>query len=44
VAVADDGRLERLMAELRALPEILAARLGHGGEVALTDLSGQVVA
>ena len=44
VAVADDGRLERLVAELRALPEILAARLGHGGDAALTDLSGHVVA
>ncbi|MFP5259188.1 MAG: hypothetical protein ACLGQH_09205 [Acidobacteriota bacterium] len=44
VAVADDGRLERLVAELRALPEILAARLGHRGDVALTGLSGHVVA
>lgn len=44
VAVADDGRLERLVAELRALPEILAARLGHGTDAALTDLTGHVVA
>ena len=44
VAVADDGRLERLVAELRALPEILAAHLGHGSDVTLTDLSGHVVA
>ena len=35
LAVADDGRLERLVAELRALPEILAAHLGHWGLYAL---------
>ena len=29
VAVADDGRLERLLAELRALPEISGARLSR---------------
>ena len=35
VAVADDGRLERLLAELRALPEVCGARLSRAAGAAL---------
>lgn len=35
VAVADDGRLERLLAELRALPEVCGARLSRVAGAAL---------
>lgn len=35
VAVADDGRLERLLAELRALPEVCGAQLSRVADVAL---------
>jgi len=42
--VTDDGRLERLMAELRALPEILAVRLGRGQDAALAGLVGEAAA
>ena len=44
VTVTDDGRLERLMAELRALPEILAARLGRGQDAALAALASNAAA
>lgn len=37
VAVADDGRLERLLAELRALPEISGARLSRLAGAALAE-------
>ena len=37
VAVADDGRLERLLAELRALPEVSGARLSRLAGASLTE-------
>jgi len=37
VAVADDGRLERLLAELRTLPEISGARLSRLAGAALPE-------
>jgi acetolactate synthase-1/3 small subunit len=37
VAVADDGRLERLLAELRALPEVCGARLSQAAGAALAS-------
>ena len=44
VTVADDGRLERLLAELRALPEIVAACLGRGQQAAQAGLVNDVAA
>ncbi|EFL50098.1 conserved hypothetical protein [Solidesulfovibrio fructosivorans JJ]] len=40
VAVTDDGRLSRLLAELAGLPEIFAARLGDPGAPILAALAG----
>ena len=37
VAVADDGRLERLLAELRALPEVRGAWLSRVAGAALAE-------
>ncbi|BAH76908.1 hypothetical protein [Solidesulfovibrio magneticus] len=37
VAVADDGRLERLLAELRALPEVCGARLTRAAGASLAE-------
>ena len=39
VAVADDGRLERLLAELRALPEVCGARLTRAAEASLPRIA-----
>ncbi|MGE4536819.1 MAG: hypothetical protein AB7D37_07060 [Desulfovibrio sp.] len=39
VAVTDDGRLSRLLAELAGLPEICTARLGDPGAPLLSALA-----
>ncbi len=45
VAVADDGRLERLVSELAALPEVAGARLGDAGADALAAVfAGEALA
>ena len=44
VAVADDGRLERLLAELRALPAVCGARLAALPEASALGLPGPLAA
>ena len=44
VAVADDGRLPRLVAELSVLPEVSMARLGDPRSPVLAALSGEAAA
>lgn len=44
VAVADDGRVERLMVELAGLPEVAAARLGHAPASSLALFMGGALA
>lgn len=41
VAVADDGRLPRLVTELAGLPEVLAARIGDPRAPVLAMLAGE---
>lgn len=41
VAVADDGRLERLMTELAGLPEVAGARLADSHTPALAAFLGE---
>jgi acetolactate synthase I/III small subunit len=43
VAVADDGRLERLMAELSGLPEVAGARVGDPRSMELVAFLGETV-
>ena len=44
VTVTDDGRLERLLAELGSLPEVVSARLGRGQGLPLLGFSGAAAA
>jgi acetolactate synthase-1/3 small subunit len=44
VAVADDGRLERLLTELRGLPEVRGARLAERPEASALGLAGPLAA
>ena len=44
VAVADDGRLPRLVADLSVLPEVSMARLGDPRSPVLAALSGEAAA
>jgi acetolactate synthase I/III small subunit len=44
VAVADDGRLERLMAELSGLPEVADARFGDPTTPTLAAFMGDAAA
>ncbi len=43
VAVADDGRLERLLAQAAGLPEVLSARLGDPAAPEMAPLLGEAV-
>ncbi|MHC1713877.1 MAG: hypothetical protein AB9872_17185 [Solidesulfovibrio sp.] len=43
VAVADDGRLDRLMAELSGLPEVVGARVGDLRSGTLAAFLGEAV-
>jgi acetolactate synthase I/III small subunit len=43
VAVADDGRLDRLMAELSGLPEVVGARVGDLRSGKLAAFLGEAV-